>query len=275
MRLGRLLAIFGSVAVSCFAVYYGQPKTEVLAELGKPVSAITRSGREVMMYPAGVRIELEQGKVVVVQGMPVQEGPGVAAVTPPESAAAPAAAAAEKEEEPDEPALSPEEKRKVEEEEARAEKEWQEANAKARAEMEKAIGDLENLHAQAQHPPPPEGFDIKGFAMGLAVGWVLVLIALKIACKYWGAEVFWSGLMSVAAADVAAKAAVGFVLLKVLEMPMTFYADEAVGAVVMIIVLQRVSINRSLQQAVTITLTTKVFSIVVGSLLFMVVLAGF
>ena len=47
-----------------------------------------------------------------------------------------------------------------------------------------------------------------------------------------------------------------------------FYADEAVAAIVMVLVLRKVSINRSLAQAVQITMTSKVFSIVVGSFLF-------
>lgn len=276
MRLGRLLAIFLTFTGSCLAVYYGQPRTDLLTELGKPVAAITRSGREILMYPRGVRVELVEGKVVIVQGMPVQEGPGlpVASEPAPDPAAAsgnaPVAGEVERESEAVQP--TPEQQRKLDDDAAEAEKEFQEASAKARVEMEKAIGDLENLHDQAQHPPTPRGFDWMEFATQLGVGWVLTLIALRIACKYWGAEVFWSGLMTVAFADVAVKAVLGFIGMKLLGMPMLFYADEAAGALAMILILQRVSINRSLQQAVTITLTTKVFSIVVGSLLMTVLL---
>lgn len=275
MRLGRLLAIFLLLTVSSFAVYYGQTKAELLEELGKPVSALTRSGREVMMYPKGVRIELEAGKVVFVQNMEVQEGPGApAAAKPADAAAAPAEAKAapEEPEDPEEPKLTPEQRKALEAEEAKAEKEWQEQSAKSRAEMEKAIGDLENMHSQSMTPPPPPAFNPVSFAIELGLKWLLTLVALKIACKYWGAEVFWSGLMTVAFADVAVKAVIGFIALKLMEMPMTFYADEAAGAVVMVLILQRVSINRSLAQAVQITLTTKVFSVVVGSFLITVLL---
>ncbi|HET7538096.1 MAG TPA: hypothetical protein VFJ90_16665, partial [Candidatus Didemnitutus sp.] len=52
-----------------------------------------------------------------------------------------------------------------------------------------------------------------------------------------------------------------------MHMPSLFYADEAAAAVVMVILLKRVSYNHSLNQAVTITLTTKTFSVVVGSFL--------
>ena len=91
--------------------------------------------------------------------------------------------------------------------------------------------------------------------------------ALKLTCKYWGAEVFWSGLLTVALADVAVRAVIGLVFLLVLKMPSLFNADEAVAGIAMVLVLRKVSINRSLAQAVQITMTTKTFSVVVGSFL--------
>jgi hypothetical protein len=55
-------------------------------------------------------------------------------------------------------------------------------------------------------------------------------------------------------------------------MPSLFYAAEAVAAFVMVLMLRRVSYNRALAQAVQIMLTTKTFSIVVGSFLVTVLL---
>ncbi len=77
--------------------------------------------------------------------------------------------------------------------------------------------------------------------------------------------------MTVAAVDVAIRMVIGLLFALVLDMP-TFYADEAIAAFAMVMVLRKVSINQSLAQAVQITMTTKVFSIVVGSFLFVVML---
>jgi hypothetical protein len=51
-----------------------------------------------------------------------------------------------------------------------------------------------------------------------------------------------------------------------------FLADEALGAIVLVLVLRKVSTNQSLQQAITVTVTSKTFSIVVGSFLSVAIL---
>ncbi|MBI2498532.1 MAG: hypothetical protein HYV75_11650, partial [Opitutae bacterium] len=175
----------------------------------------------------------------------------------------PAEPEAPMEAEPKEPVLTKEELA----EQARQEKQWAEAEAKARAEMEKSLTDLENIHNQ---PPPavgPPKFSPIEFLLGLVVKWALTLAALKLTCKYWSCEVFWSGLMIVAAADLGVRTVVGLVASLALQMMSTFYADEAIAAIAMVLVLRKVSINQSLAQAVQITMTTKVFSVVVGSFL--------
>jgi hypothetical protein len=110
------------------------------------------------------------------------------------------------------------------------------------------------------------------FLVGLAVKWLLTLAALKLTCKYWGCEIFWSGLMTVAAVDVGVRAVIGLVGFLALKMTSLFYADEAIAAIAMVIVLRKVSINQSLAQAVQITMTTKTFTVVVGSFLFVLLL---
>lgn len=78
--------------------------------------------------------------------------------------------------------------------------------------------------------------------------------------------------MTVAAVDVAVRSVIGLIGFLLLDMSSLFYADEAVAAIVMVLVLRKVSINQSMAQAVQITMTTKVFSVVVGSFLFVVML---
>lgn len=234
-------------------------RVNVLQELGRPVSAITRGNTEVMTYKDGVKITLKDGRVTGITGLKTAEA----------APAAPAPAVAEPAEPvPVEPVLTKAEQ----EEQARLEKQWAAEAAKGRAEMEKALVDLENLHGQPPVPAGPPEFDAGEFLLGLVLKWLLTLAALKLTCKYWGCEVFWSGLMTVAAVDVGVRAVIGLLGFLLLQMPSLFYADEAVAAVVMVLVLRKVSINQSLAQAVQITVTTKVFSIVVGSFLYVVLL---
>lgn len=240
-------------------------RVNVLQELGRPVSAVARGNTEVLTYKDGVKITLKDGKVTDIKGLTPAEGAAAEAAPPAEAAAE---AAAPEPEEPPEPVLTKEQQA----EQARLEKQFADEAAKGRAEMEKTLTDLENLHNQppAVHEKPK--FDILGFLLGLALKWLLTLAALKLTCKYWGCEVFWSGLMTVAAVDVAIRSVIGVIGFLLLDMSSLFYADEAVAAIVMVLVLRKVSINQSLAQAVQITMTTKVFSIVVGSFLFVVML---
>ena len=249
------------LAAGCFlvwlnglrAVEIGMERILVVHELGHPVSSVARGGTEVMTYPAGVRITLKDGRVTAIAGLKSTAAVPAAEEPAAEVPAAPAPTKAEADEM------------------ARFEKQAAAADAKARAEMEKTIGDLENMHGRppVQAAPP---FSFLNFALGLALKWFLTLAALKLTCKYWGAEVFWTGLMAVALVDVVLRGAVGLIGLLLLQLPSLFYADEALAAIAMVLVLRKVSINQSMAQAVQITMTTKTFSIVVGSMLFTVLL---
>jgi hypothetical protein len=265
MRLRCLIAVFfllGGVAGA--AVRYDMTKDELLKELGKPTSVLVKGGREVLTYPNNVRIELEHGKVVSVKGLDIvaAEAAEAAAVVAAEQKKAEEAAAK----------VEAEQQKKLDEEEARAEKAAAAADAKARAEMEKAIGDMENMHGGAPTLPAQESFAVGEFLLGLVVKWLLMVAALKLTTKYWNADVEWKGLMLAAAADTGVRAVVLFIGERLLKMFSVFYADEALAAIVLVLVLRKVSTNQSLQQAVTITMTCKVFSVVVGSFLVTVLL---
>lgn len=239
-------------------------RVNVLQELGRPVSAVARGNTEILTYKDGVKITLKDGKVTEIKGLTPAEG---APAEPVPAAEVPAEAVAPEPEKPPEPVLTKEQQA----EQARLEKQMADEQAKGRAEMEKALTDLENLHNRPPAERERPSFQVLDFVIGLGLKWLLTLAALKLTCKYWGCEVFWSGLMTVAAVDVAIRMVIGLLFALVLDMP-TFYADEAIAAIVMVMVLRKVSINQSLAQAVQITMTTKVFSIVVGSFLFVVML---
>ncbi len=265
MRLSRLVSLFLLLGGACSAVDYGMSKAALIQELGKPTSVLARpgSGREILNYPNGVRIELEQGKVVSVKGLDLAATANAAPAAVPEEPAEPAAEA--------EPKLTPAEQKAQTEAEAKAEREMAAADAKARAEMEKAITQMENIYDKDREPPPKPSFSFLDFGIGVGVNWLLMIAALKLTCKYWGVDVEWKGLMIAAAADTGVRMVVG-IIGGLMGMFSLFYADEALAAIVLVLVLRKVSTNQSLQQAVTITMTCKVFSIVVGSFLAVVIM---
>ena len=240
------------------ALEIGAARLLVIHELGHPTSSLARGNTETMTYPNGVRITLKDGKVTGIVGLkPVD--PAAAA---PEAPAAPAV-------EPEaEPALTKEQAQEL----AKMEKQQAAADAKARTELEKSLTDLENLHSQPAKALAPPAFDVLSFGVGLAVKWVLTLAALKLSCKYWGSEVFWTGLMLVALVDVVVRGVVGLIGFKLLHMMSLFYADEALAGLAMVLVLRKVSINQRMALAVEVTITTKTFSIVVGSFLVTILL---
>lgn len=260
--------LLGLCLLACVAgatVRYDMSRDELLQELGKPTSILARGNREVLIYPNNVRIEIEGGKVVGIKGI------DFAAAEAPPAAVAGEATPPPAPQEDAEPALTPEQQQAQDDAAAQAENASAEASAQARAEMEKAITDLENLGSQAEAMPGPS-FSVTDFLVELIVKWLLTLAALKLTSKYWNADIEWSGLMIAAAADTGVRAVVLGIGEGLLGMFSVFYADEAAGALVLMSVLRKVSTNQSLQQAVTITMTSKVFSIVVGSFLSVVIL---
>jgi hypothetical protein len=48
-------------------------REQVIAELGKPKSIASRGDREILLYPEGVRLELENGRIVSAQGFTLGE----------------------------------------------------------------------------------------------------------------------------------------------------------------------------------------------------------
>jgi hypothetical protein len=233
------------------AVEIGTPRVNVLQELGPPASAIKRGDTEVLSYKDGVKVSLKQGRVVAVTGLKPAEP-----VAPP-----PAEVKEVPAEEPEEPPVTKEQRAAME----KSEQEAAAADAKARAELEKAILELETMGETGEVVEEPS-FQVTGFLLELAVKWLMTLAALKLATKYWNSEVPWNGLMLVAIVDVIIRGVIGYIGYAVLDMMSLFYADEAVAALVMVGLLRKVSINQRLSLAIEVVLTTKVFSIVVGSL---------
>jgi hypothetical protein len=262
MRINRAVALLVLLAGLLVGpvlrgVEIGTARVNVIQELGTPAAAIARGDAETLTYRNGVKIKLKQGRVVEIIGL--EPAPAAAE-------AAPAPAEPEEPAEP-EPQLTKEQASELD----RLEKEHAEANAKARAQMEKALEDLENAGQQPAMPSPTV-VTIFEFVLELGLSWLLTIGALKLSCKYWNSEVPWTGIMLVSIVDVAVRGVIGYIGYKLLESPSLFYADEAVSAFVMVPLLRKVSINQRLALAVEVVFTVKTFTIVVGSFLITVAL---
>lgn len=251
---GVIVFLLLGMVTAWSAVEPGMARVNVLQELGTPASAIKRGDTEVLSYKGGVRITLKAGRVVEVSGLSATELAVPVAPTPVVEAEAAHA------EEPEEPPATKEQLAALE----KMEREAAADDAKARAEMEKAILELENMGENEAEVAEPT-FQVSGFLLELVVKWLMTLAALKLATKYWNSDVPWNGLMLVAVVDVIIRGVIGYIGYGVLEMMSLFYADEAVAALVMVGLLRKVSINQRLSLAIEVVLTTKVFSIVVGS----------
>ena len=274
MRRLTLFVLLGSLLTgSLAALDYGMSREQVIQELGKPTADVVHGSRQVLSYPKNVRIELVDGKVSVIKGLEVVDGvfrlPGAAKAAAP---AGPVETAEQKAARVAEEQAAAVEQAARERAEAELQRQADAERAKQTAEMEKAIGQLEAAHDRSAEPPAAPSFDVLAFGLELVVKWLMMLAALKLTCKFWGYDVFWSSLLIAAAADTATRVAVGLVGHHLLGMFTLFYCDEAVAALVLFVVLKKVSINQSTAFAAQVTVTSKVFSVVVGSLLVTVLL---
>jgi hypothetical protein len=241
--------IFLTFVCGLAGVEIGTERLYVIHELGRPTYSVARGETELLTYPAGVHITLTHGRVSEIVGLKPAPAPG-----PVEEPVAEVPAAKPPPPVVDEINIEGMGKLRMG------------VDAKAQAKMEKAIEDIESEPASKVVRTPPK-FVLKKFLVAFVLRWLLTLIALKLTCKYWGADIFFTGLMTVALADAVVRGIAGVIGTVWLQMPTLFYADEALAAIVMILILRKVSINQSLAQALQITMTTKTFSIVVGSLL--------
>jgi len=262
VRACILTGLFLLTASAASALNLGATRDQVIAELGKPTSTAARGDHEILLYPKGVRLDLEGGRVVSAKGISLADPAAVATTAEPPTPVKPAEAGPAKASTlPQSTSISPV-----------AEPDASQDMAKVQARLEKSVEAVVDHQDQALRAPPKPSFNGVSFAVGVILKLLMTVAALKLACKYWGCEVFWSGILTVAVVDALVRAGMTLLGIVVLGFPTLFYADEATAALVMVLVLKKVSINRSTAQAVQLTLTTKTFTIVVGSFLVTVIL---
>ena len=260
MRFFWLVGSFFALVGAAWPLSPDATRDQVIAELGKPSSVAKMGQREIMIYPKGVRLEFEGGRIVSAKGIILDE-----------SVAAPVEPATAEPAKP-QPAPTASEKGKSAGAKISAKPDEQDEIGKGSIGVENAIEQMEKKHEQGQHPAAAKPFDFIGFTLGLVLKFLLTVSALKLSCKSWGAEVFWDTILTVCAVDVAVGGVMTLAGELLLGFPTLFNADDLVGGIVMLFLLKKLSVNHAISQAIQLTLTTKTFSIVVGSFLVTVIL---
>jgi hypothetical protein len=255
-------------------VRYDMPKEELIKELGKPTSTLKHpgSGREVLNYPKGVRIEIEKGVVVSIKGLDMAAVEAATKAAAEQKAEAEAAAKLEREAEEKIQAMQAAAA-------ARAAQPAVAGEAKGGAvTMEQAVAALEKreAHLTSKHEKDYRRtaavFSITMFFIKLLISWVVMVVALKLTTKYWEKDVDWPGILIAAAAESGTRAVIGLIGEYVFHTEDLYYIDQLAATIVLIFVLRKVSTNQSMNQAVGIALGVRLFSLLVNVLLFTLML---
>ncbi len=245
-------------------VRYDMPKEELLKELGKPTSTLKHpgSGREVLNYPKGVRIEIEKGVVVSIKGLDMN---AVEAATK--------AAAEKKAEEEAAAKLEAETQEKIRAvEAAAAAKTAPPATPAAPGEvktytMQQAVAAMEQRdartghteHLEREYDDPAQHFSALKFLLGQVVWWVLMVIALKLTTMYRDMDIEWPGLLIAAAADTGTRMVLALIAWFVLHTTTFFYLNQLIATGVLLLVLRKVSLNQTWQKAARVAFGVKLF----------------
>lgn len=168
-------------------ILVGSKRHEVIAELGKPTSAASRGAREILLYPGGVRIELQNDSVVDLEGYiptvatkPDPKTPEASAATAISSDAASPVTASAPNDSPRPPGVDP--------------------------------AEIDNLDDDAMSDASPDLREAIAVLVGMLLAqFLLTFIALKIAFHYHQMDALWSGIFAITGIDVALQAALATV----------------------------------------------------------------
>ena len=235
----------------------GDTRDEVLRQFGKPSSQARRGTHEILLYPKGGRVELVEGRVVDVKGVFPTAPVGSETPAPASKAGTPKA----EPQESDSPVPTPTPAFRDEYNPAVAANEL----AKHVEKMDTAWGpapERQELHSPLDAVPE--------FALGLLLRFVITVIALKLAFKYWEMDAFWKGTFFIAGIDMAlhaifellGPASGGFTTMVAIE--------NGIPGVVMIYTIYRFCFNKRIQNAVMTAAAVKL----VVTLLYMFVGLG-
>ena len=195
MFASRAALLVSALLVSASAlsadILVGSKREEVIAELGKPTSAARRGTREILLYPKGVRLELEGNEVADIKGYIPKTVPtstntpakSASASAAPPPAPAPASASPSVSAAARPPAGSP--------------------GVTPAAAAAPTVESESEEEPEASEPEQSLGVAIGIAAVMLSAQFLLTFIALKIAFHYHQMDALWSGIFAITAIDVA------------------------------------------------------------------------
>lgn len=259
------LALLAALAIawSAFAqVGIGDTRESVLARHGKPTSVARRGNQEIFVYPKGGRIEFVDGKVANVRGPLPTLAPAAAVApppTPPESTAVPAAATA-----PAVPAAAPAAAittvapptkgappaptPAINDNPAVAAKEL----ARQVEKMDTAWGTL------PVEPAPPSLLDqLPLLLTGLVLRFGIMIVALKLAFKFWEMDAFWKGIFAISGIDLALHATFEFLGPLTGGFTTMTAVENGITGLVLIYTVNRFCFNKRIQNAVITAVAVK------------------
>jgi hypothetical protein len=238
----------------CAEIGIGDPRDEVLRQLGKPSSIARRGNHELLLYPKGGRVEIVDGKVTDVKGPlptpivePSREAPSATAAAnqapAPQPSATPPKAAPPSAPPPSTFATSDDYNPAI-----------------AANELAKHVEKMDTAWGMAPAPVEPVSplDSIPSFLTGLLIRFVFTVVALKLAFKYWEMDAFWKGVFLIAGIDLVVHAT--FELLGPVTHGFTTMVavENGIAGLVLIYTIHRFCFNKRIQNAVLTAAAVKV-----------------
>lgn len=247
-----------------FAVEAGASKDDVIAELGRPTSQVARGNREILSYPKTVRIELVDGQV--------QSAEGISLTFREEEAGAKSKGTAPKWREGK--ALEPENAR--DENPSRAERKSIHSEAKPHVDP---VAALDRLAHQAEAESDQSGRAVNhptlaALAFLLGFHFIVTLIALKLAFKFWSMDALATGVLMIALIDVSLHgvfATLGPLTNGLTTMPAV---ENGIPGIVMILSIRHFCFNKNLTDAIQTAAVVKVVVLLLKTFGVMAVLSN-
>lgn len=223
----------------------GDPREDVLRQLGKPTSMARRGDHEIFLYAQGGRVEMREGRVVDVKGTFPAHANG--SPSPAENAPAPLESASARKSAGPLPAEA------ADPEPASAANPIYEYNpAVAANELAKHVEKMDTAWGMA---PKAEGLhspleSIPTFLTGLLLRFGITIAALKLAFKYWEMDAFWTGILMIAAIDMILHAVLELLGPASGGLTTVMALEYGIPGLAMIYTVHRFCFNKRVQNAV-------------------------
>lgn len=219
---------------------YGMTREEVEAALGTPAAELARGPRIILRYPHNGTVELENGVVVKLTGVPVDDGVTTTSVRP-----APATGFTLQDldtEKPRPPEVAPR---------------VSAADLVAVSERMQASRDAE---LRAMIPGPLQFWS--GLIVGLVIRSLVTVVVLKFAFRWCDVHADWIQMIIPALADTCSQAAINAAAYSLWHVSRLYYVDVGVSYFVLVVVLLKTTHACTLQRAVAVASAAKFASFI-------------